>query len=525
MYDEFDKYNTQPNLVPGNEAVPENEVTPESNVTVENNITPDSSVNFILRQPAQSETRQEQPQSQESQPMYRASQPAYQASQPQYQEFHQNAWQEIPPQQTPPKKPAKEKKSGEGKGMGYFRKMLVSVSLGLTFGICAALGFYGICSTTDLLDNMIDTKITERVDGNAMINSGLAKVETEQVSSSQVVESQLATTVTSDVSQMVENVMPAMVSIHSNYVEEFSYWGQTFTQESEGSGSGIIVGQNDTELLVATNYHVVADATGLQVTFVDNSTANAQLKGSDAGMDLAVIAIPLTELSNETKSAIVIATLGDSDELKLGEPTIAIGNALGYGQSVTTGVVSALDREIELSDGSTGTFIQTNAAINPGNSGGALLNIKGEVIGINSNKIGGSDIEGMGYAIPISVAKPIIAELMLKQTKIKVSEDQKGYLGITLVEVGEEDAMLYDMPQGIFITGIEEGSAAEMAGLMKRDIIVEFDGEDITSYEDLVEMLEYYAAGTTVDLTVMRGNNGVYEEITIPITLGSRMPQ
>jgi len=480
MYDEFDKYNSL-----SNPYEPDEKMTEEPEAISEVNVVPEQNLP--------------------------------------YQEYRQSIWEEMPKPQ--PEGPKKEKKSPEGKTAGYFRKMLVSASLGLTFGLCAALGFGGICSTTDLLDNVIDSKVSERVNGNAMINSGLAHVEKEQVSTSQVTGNQIVTTVTSDVSQMVDNVMPAMVSIHSDYVEEFSYWGQTFTQESEGSGSGIIVGQNDTELLVVTNYHVVQDATGLQVTFVDGSEANAQMKGSDAGMDLAVIAIPLTELSSDTKNKIVVATLGDSDELKLGEPAIAIGNALGYGQSVTTGVISALDRELELSDGSIGTFIQTNAAINPGNSGGALLNVKGEVVGINSNKIGGSDIEGMGYAIPISAAKPIIAELMLKQTKVKVSDEQKGYLGITLVEVGEEDSVLYDMPQGIFVTGIESGSAAEKAGVLKRDIIVEFDGEKVKSYEDLLDVLQYYAAGTTVDLTVMRGNGGVYEEVTLQITLGSRTPQ
>ena len=477
MYDEFDKYNEQ-----SNPYVPEENIVPD----------------------AENEAGQG----------YREIK----------QESGQSAWQEEPVMQ-PQKSVKKEKKTGEGKVAGFFRKMLVNASLGLSFGLFAALGFWGVCSTTDLLDNLIEDKVAQTATVNNGYTGAEKGTEETQVSSSKVSLNQTTSTVTSDVSQVVENVMPAMVSIHSNYQEEFAYWGQTFTQESEASGSGIIVGQNDTELLVVTNYHVVQDANELQVTFVDGSSANAQMKGSDAGMDLAVIAVSLEELSSSTKEQIVIATLGDSDELKLGEPAIAIGNALGYGQSVTTGVISALDREIELSDNTTGTFIQTNAAINPGNSGGALLNIKGEVIGINSNKIGGSYVEGMGYAIPISAAKPIIAELMLKQTKVKVSEEQKGYLGITLVSVTEEDAMLYDMPQGIFVTGIEKGSAAEQAGLMKRDIIVEFDGEKIEGYEDLVEVLQYYSSGTTVDLTVMRGTNGSYEELTLPITLGSRTPQ
>lgn len=407
-----------------------------------------------------------------------------------------------------------------GKVAGFFRKMLVSASLGICFGLCAAVGLYGVLKSTDMLDRVIDEKVALSV-SNVPKVSGINGTD-QNVNATSVSYDNTTKVVTSDVSSMVESVMPAMVSIVNSYDEVFDYWGQRFTQENESSGSGIIVGQNDNEILIVTNYHVVQDAKELQVTFVNGSTAVAQMKGSNAGMDIAVIAVPLSEMDESTKDAIVVATLGDSDELKLGEPAIAIGNALGYGQSVTTGVISALNREMELSDDTTGTFIQTSAAINPGNSGGALLNIEGQVVGINSNKIGGSYIEGMGYAIPISVAKPIIAELMLKQTKVKVSEEQKGYLGITLVSVTEEDAQMYDMPRGIFVTSIEPESAAENAGLMKRDIIVGFDGETIKGYDDLEALLEYYPAGSTVTLDVMRGNNGVYEQIQLQITLGKR---
>jgi serine protease Do len=240
-------------------------------------------------------------------------------------------------------------------------------------------------------------------------------------------------------------------------------------------------------------------------------------------MDLAVIAVSLDSLSSDTLSKITVATLGDSDALVVGEPAIAIGNSLGYGQSVTLGVISALNRSVELSDGSSGTFIQTDAAINPGNSGGALLNVKGEVIGINSNKIGGTAIEGMGYAIPISAASPIIADLMLKETKNKVAEDERGYLGISGISVTEDVSEAYGMPEGVYIAQVYEGTAAEAAGLQKGDIITAFDGDTITSMDALQKELEYYAKGDTVEITVMTSGIGGYIEKTVSLTLGNKV--
>ena len=237
-------------------------------------------------------------------------------------------------------------------------------------------------------------------------------------------------------------------------------------------------------------------------------------------MDLAVIAIPLNKLEDTTKNAIVIAQMGDSDALKLGESVIAIGNALGYGQSVTAGYVSALDREVTMQDGSVGVFIQTDAAINPGNSGGALLNVKGEVIGINSSKIGGSYVEGMGYAIPITAAEPIIGDLMNKETRYKV--DEIGYMGTSLMTITDEQAYMYDFPQGIFVRGVEEGSPAEKAGVLKGDIIVNFDGDKVTDYEELLEVMQYYGPGSEVTLTVMRATLGQYEKVELQIVLGER---
>ena len=316
--------------------------------------------------------------------------------------------------------------------------------------------------------------------------------------------------------------MPAMVSIVNNFTETANVFGQQYTQEEAASGSGIIVGKTDDELLIVSNNHVVESADTLTVTFIDGSEAQAQVKGLDSDMDLAVIAVSLNDLSDDTKNAITVATLGSSDDLKLGEPVIAIGNALGYGQSVTNGIVSALNREITLENGSTGTFIQTNAAINPGNSGGALLNMNGEVIGINSNKIGGTAVEGMGYAIPITSASPIIADLMERQTRTKVAEDEVGYIGISLQEVTSQISQMYNMPEGIYVLSVEEGSAAANAGIMKGDIITKFDGSSISSYSDLQKTLQYYAVGDSVTVTVQRPQNGEYVSIELNLTLGSR---
>lgn len=361
----------------------------------------------------------------------------------------------------------------------------------------------------------------------AVVDEIASEATTESTQSAQ-----LATNVTyveSDVSNVVEKVMPAMVSIVNNFTETANVFGQQYTQEEAASGSGIIVGKTDDELLIVSNNHVVESADTLTVTFIDGSEAQAQVKGLDSDMDLAVIAVSLNDLSDDTKNAITVATLGSSDDLKLGEPVIAIGNALGYGQSVTNGIVSALNREITLENGSTGlengstgTFIQTNAAINPGNSGGALLNMNGEVIGINSNKIGGTAVEGMGYAIPITSASPIIADLMERQTRTKVAEDEVGYIGISLREVTSQISQMYNMPEGIYVVSVEEGSAAANAGIMKGDIITKFDGSSISSYSDLQKTLQYYAAGDSVTVTVQRPQNGEYVSIELNLTLGSR---
>ena len=308
--------------------------------------------------------------------------------------------------------------------------------------------------------------------------------------------------VVTDVTGVVEEVMPAMVIIHNNYTASASYFGYITKEEATASGSGIIVGENDKELLIATNYHVVEGADSLEVIFTDDTTVEAVVKGTDSGMDLAVIAVMLDDISNTTMSTIKVATLGDSNALKLGEPAIAIGNALGYGQSVTTGVISAINREVEMKDGVKQTFIQTDAAINPGNSGGALLNLKGEVVGINSNKIGGEEVEGMGYAIPISDARPIIDKLMNEVTRVKVSAADRGYIGISGVSVTTDVASAYGIPQGVYVAEISRGGGAEAAGLQKGDVITN------------------YAAGTDVTITVKRQVGQNYTEHDYTITLG-----
>ncbi|MDO4285587.1 MAG: trypsin-like peptidase domain-containing protein, partial [Eubacteriales bacterium] len=326
-----------------------------------------------------------------------------------------------------------------------------------------------------------------------------------------------------DISTVAANVMPSIVSVYNSYTQNTAYFGQTYSREVTSTGSGIIVGQTDSELLIVTNNHVVDGEESLKVQFVDNTTAEAQLKGTDPGSDLAVIAVDLSSISSETSGQIKVATLGSSDDLLVGESVIAIGNALGYGQSVTVGVVSALDREITTSDGATGTFIQTDAAINPGNSGGALVNTRGEVIGINSNKIGGTSVEGMGYAIPISRAEPIIQNLMNQETRSRVDSSNQGYLGISGVSVTEQISSAYNMPTGVYVAQVMEDGAAANSDLQTGDIITAFNGSGITSMDDLKEQLAYYEAGTEVTLTVKRANseNG-YDEIQVTVTLGTQ---
>ncbi len=420
-------------------------------------------------------------------------------------------------------KKKKEKKPHSG---GFLKKALVCVSLGLLFGLFAGAGLYIVQAATGVIGSAVttveSTEETVQATAGSDAQGGAAATAGGTEADSGIRTTDSITTIVADVSEVVKEVMPAIVSINNHYTEKMSYFGQTMTSEADASGSGIIVGQNDTELLIVSNYHVIENADELTVQFTEGSEAKASIKGTDPDMDLAVIAVPVSDVDNAALQEIAVATLGDSDSLTVGEPAIAIGNSLGYGQSVTTGVISALNRNIQLSDGTDGTFIQTDAAINPGNSGGALLNMKGEVVGINSNKIGGSAVEGMGYAIPISAASPIIAELMLKETKNKVAEEERGYLGISGISVTQEVSEAYGMPEGVYISQVYENTAAAAAGLRKGDIIVEFDGDKISSMDALQRELEFYAQGDTVDVTVMTPGAGGYESRTVQLTLGNR---
>ena len=354
--------------------------------------------------------------------------------------------------------------------------------------------------------------------------------ETAPIQQTQVVQAAPQSTSTSsggvfieDVSPIVDAVMPSVVAITNTMLYQGSTWfGQTQTYEVPSSGSGIIVGQNDTELLVVTNNHVIEGATTLAVTFIDESSVEAAVKGTDSASDLAVIAVPLEDISADTKSQIKAATLGDSDSLKMGQGVIAIGNALGLGQSVTVGHVSALNREVTV-DGVTKTVIQTDAAINPGNSGGALLNSKGELIGINSVKFISEDVEGMGYAIPISDVESIIGNLMNKETRDKVDDAQKGYLGISnMVDVTDDVSKNYNMPVGVYVKTVLEGLGSDKAGMQDGDIITSVDGTTVSTSDQLREMMSYYSAGETLEVKVQRLNGNAYEEQTLQVTLSTQ---
>ena len=395
-------------------------------------------------------------------------------------------------------------------------KAVVVTGCALLFGV--------VSSATFLTTNMIGSKVL-----------GLEQKTTKEVSNTTQNKASLSKTssvITSDVSNVVESVMPSIVSITNMSVQQVqSFFGGTSQQEVTSAGTGIIIEQTDSELLIVTNNHVVADSNQLTVTFDDQSSVEADIKGTDSAHDLAVIAVQLDKISDDTLDKISVATLGDSTKLKVGEPAIAIGNALGYGQSVTTGVISATDRESQTTDSATGEttgssdvkLIQTDAAINPGNSGGALVNANGEVIGINSAKLIGEDVEGIGYAIPISDVTDIITNLMNQETKTKVSEAERGYLGITGLDVEDSDSQRYGMPTGVYISEVSRGGGAADAGITKGSIIVGFNGITIDSMESLQEQLQYYKKGEKVTLTLqVPGEGGEYQEQTVDVTLGRK---
>ena len=401
-------------------------------------------------------------------------------------------------------------------GGGFKQKMVRCVALALVFGLVAGGVFVGT-GYAGMKALGIDN------------NSKAQTSDTKSVSTTKVTgtttSTKSGTTTSSDISGIVDEVMPSIVAItNMTEVQYRDFFGRVQNYEGESAGSGIIISQDDQYLYIVTNNHVVSDATTLTVCFYDDQTVSAEVKGTDSSSDLAVVAVKLSDISSDTMKAIKVATVGDSDSIKVGDTAIAIGNALGYGQSVTTGVISALNRGVTLEDETSGEtvtngLIQTDAAINPGNSGGALLNVEGQVIGINSAKYSDTAVEGMGYAIPMSKAEPIINDLINREA---VDESESAYLGISGADITEDVANTYNMPNGIYVTKVAEGSAAEKAGIQKGDILTEFDGKEVTSMENMQEILKYYKPVKKVKVKVQVADNGTYKEKELTVKLGKR---
>ena len=429
--------------------------------------------------------------------------------------------------------------SGHRRNQNSFQKKAgATIALAVIFGLVAAVVFQAANFAADRFLNTgkssVQIKTTDSVDLQ------------ETASDDSTADKVLSDSENGTVAAVAQASMPSVVAITTVSVQEIpSFFGYSSHQyKSASTGSGIIVGDNDDELLIATNNHVVDGATTLSVCFIGDDVANAEtetvnagdngdlnvedavsakIKGTDADNDLAVVAVKKSDIPEDTLNQIKIAQIGSSDDLAVGQQVVAIGNALGYGQSVTSGWISALNRTISTDDGTNSTgLIQTDAAINPGNSGGALLNMKGELIGINSAKYADSAVEGMGYAIPISKAKPILEELMNRETREKVDSSKKGYLGVSLANLTTEAIEMYNMPTGAFVRSVEDDSPAQEAGICKGDIIVKFDGQKVSDGDDLLDKLQYYKSGEKIEAVIARATNGEYEENTIELTLGTR---
>lgn len=429
--------------------------------------------------------------------------------------------------------------SGHRRNQNSFQKKAgATIALAVIFGLVAAVVFQAANFAADRFLNTgkssVQIKTTDSVDLQ------------ETASNDSTADKVLSDSENGTVAAVAQASMPSVVAITTVSVQEIpSFFGYSSHQyKSASTGSGIIVGDNDDELLIATNNHVVDGATTLSVCFIGDDVANAEtetvnagdngdlnvedavsakIKGTDADNDLAVVAVKKSDIPEDTLNQIKIAQIGSSDDLAVGQQVVAIGNALGYGQSVTSGWISALNRTISTDDGTNSTgLIQTDAAINPGNSGGALLNMKGELIGINSAKYADSAVEGMGYAIPISKAKPILEELMNRETREKVDSSKKGYLGVSLANLTTEAIEMYNMPTGAFVRSVEDDSPAQEAGICKGDIIVKFDGQKVSDGDDLLDKLQYYKSGEKIEAVIARATNGEYEENTIELTLGTR---
>lgn len=410
-------------------------------------------------------------------------------------------------------------KKRERKPMGTGKKFLVTAGMAVVFGLVAGGVMFGVNTLGNHLTGQNKTPETRvQIPSTNQPDAGTGSSEAVSGAVSQ------NTSGTFTVAQVAENCMPSVVSITNASVQTVNdFFGGVQEWPTESSGSGIIVGQNDTELLIATNNHVVEGAETLTVAFTDDAVCEAQTKGTDSNNDLAVIAVKLEDLTDETLKAIKIVSLGDSDALEIGEQVVAIGNALGYGQSVTSGWVSAVGRSVTDQNGKISEkLIQTDAAINPGNSGGALLNMKGELIGINVAKALATEVEGMGYAIPVSTAQPILDELMNRQTRYKADENKAAYIGVICLNVESSAVEMYGIPAGAFVDSVEEGGPAEKAGIQKGDVIVKFDGQTVLGSSELVSKLEYYEAGETVEVVISRAENGEYKEQTVTVTLGRR---
>lgn len=450
---------------------------------------------------------------------------------PRYEHYQFHEETGTVPDRVPPVRNKKETDS-------FGKKAGTTVALAVLFGLVASAVFLSVSFVagkylkTDEKSTHLET--TQSVAGTVTDDGSEGEIGADAESGNGTVAS------------VAQASMPSVVAITTVSVQEIpSFFGYGSRQyKSAATGSGIIVGDNDEELLIATNNHVVDGASTLSVCFIGNDVMNAEtetesaddtgdlnledavsarIKGTDSDNDLAVIAVKKADIPEDTLSEIKIAQIGSSEDLVVGQQVVAIGNALGYGQSVTSGWISALNRTISTEDGTSSSgLIQTDAAINPGNSGGALLNMKGELIGINSAKYADSTVEGMGYAIPISKAKPILEELMNRQTREKVSSEEKGYLGVVLSNLTTEAIQMYDMPEGAFVRGVEEKSPAEKGGICKGDIIVKFDGQSVTSGDDLLAKLQYYKSGEKIEAVVARAIDGEYQESTVEITLGSR---
>lgn len=429
--------------------------------------------------------------------------------------------------------------SGHRRNQNSFQKKAgTTIALAVIFGLVAAVVFQAANFAADRFLNTgkssVQIKTTDSVDLQ------------ETASDDSTADKVLSDSENGTVAAVAQASMPSVVAITTVSVQEIpSFFGYSSHQyKSASTGSGIIVGDNDDELLIATNNHVVDGATTLSVCFIGDDVANAEtetvnagdngdlnvedavsakIKGTDADNDLAVVAVKKSDIPEDTLNQIKIAQIGSSDDLAVGQQVVAIGNALGYGQSVTSGWISALNRTISTDDGTNSTgLIQTDAAINTGNSGGALLNMKGELIGINSAKYADSAVEGMGYAIPISKAKPILEELMNRETREKVDSSKKGYLGVSLASLTTEAIEMYNMPTGAFVRSVEDDSPAQEAGICKGDIIVKFDGQKVSDGDDLLDKLQYYKSGEKIEAVIARATNGEYEENTIELTLGTR---